>query len=925
MYCVFLSSLRATIAQVWRGWLIAGAVAACSPTLAQADVTTEISLQRGHDFYFVSLGLSATNPPLTFHWLESASGQVWRQFGDTNGASDFLLKNNLNDIIHECTNGLWKLYLNRGHPSEQLYQFSMSINNLTTETLGEVTIDFPADGSTGVTTTPTFHWSGPSNTLSSIYAYTAHQTSGNFWSAYLPGTATEWSPAALTPGPNLLLVRYSRFDFPGISFSTPTNALGAPISDWTGIGGLYSYKISNFSVAGGGMAAHSLKAHYTFDDNDFLGRDSSPSENHIMVSSSWGQPVHAYVADNIAGSGAIEFYGYSTLWLPTNLFPVLAGSFTVSAWIKTTQTFGGDDDPGFAGAGVIWGDLPGAAADVVPLALTGTKAAFFTGDPNSYSGNTLHSSTDVVGTGSYVHVAVTRNQITGEKKIYVNGDFEGASVGYLGALDALTDLGDLQIGGDYLHAYVGLLDDVQIYSGILSASEIAALYDAPGSTIPDVGGDSELADAVDQPSLLWITGGDAPWFRQTNETHDGMDAAQSGAIGHGEESWIETTVEGPGTLTFWWNVSSDDSDSYDYLELTVDGDSETELSGESGWEFYEVNLSAGTHTLRWTYHKDGDFTAGADAAWLDEVQFIPEIEMIMTLHIERSSDPTNPGFFAYPSITYVQPDPITAHEIVSPGNTFTTQRDGSGQDSISYSIQPTLATLITALEAGDWTIYINRGHPSERQYKFNVNVDTLVESDLPAVNVTSPTEWQTGVSTDHIFTWTGPGNYDSLYLCSYLSDSRTVSGGFTNLAHDVVSSTVPNPLMPGTNAVHINFTLNDFSGVTISDPEDIITSTPFSSWYAQVSLTSSQIRRFVVGAVEPPATPVQILNPWHTGTNFSLSLLTQAGRTHTVESRTNLTTAPWVNVTNFIGNGNTMQLFLPTATAPETYYRVATQ
>lgn len=131
--------------------------------------------------------------------------------------------------------------------------------------------------------------------------------------------------------------------------------------------------------------------------------------------------------------------------------------------------------------------------------------------------------------------------------------------------------------------------------------------------------------------------------------------------------------------------------------------------------------------------------------------------------------------------------------------------------------------------------------------------------------------------------------------------------------------------MPGTNAVHINFTLNDFSGVTISDPEDIITSTPFSSWYAQVSLTSSQIRRFVVGAVEPPATPVQILNPWHTGTNFSLSLLTQAGRTHTVESRTNLTTAPWVNVTNFIGNGDTMQLFLPTATAPETYYRVATQ
>ncbi len=68
-----------------------------------------------------------------------------------------------------------------------------------------------------------------------------------------------------------------------------------------------------------------------------------------------------------------------------------------------------------------------------------------------------------------------------------------------------------------------------------------------------------------------------------------------------------------------------------------------------------------------------------------------------------------------------------------------------------------------------------------------------------------------------------------------------------------------------------------------------------------------------------------ILNPRYTGTNLSCSLLTQAGRTYTVQSRANLDTAPWVNVTNFIGNGAIMQLYLPITGAPETYYRIGGQ
>ncbi len=181
-------------------------------------------------------------------------------------------------------------------------------------------------------------------------------------------------------------------------------------------------------------------------------------------------------------------------------------------------------------------------------------------------------------------------------------------------------------------------------------------------------------------------------------------------------------MEGPGTLTFWWNVSSDDSDSYDYLELTVDGDSETELSGESGWEFYEVNLSAGTHTLRWTYHKDGDFTAGADAAWLDEVQFIPKLND-MTLHIVRFVGSNQSWFFAYPSSNYVQQIRLLRTDCLT-WKHFNTQKGGTCQ--VRFPI-PSNPHWRTHHGVGSWRLddLHNRGHPSERQYKFNVTLTRL--------------------------------------------------------------------------------------------------------------------------------------------------------------------------------------------------------
>jgi hypothetical protein len=131
-----------------------------------------------------------------------------------------------------------------------------------------------------------------------------------------------------------------------------------------------------------------------------------------------------------------------------------------------------------------------------------------------------------------------------------------------------------------------------------------------------------LPEALDAPQVPWTSGGTAQWRGQTATTRDGVDAAESGLISHNQETWVQTAVTGPGTLTFWWKVSSEAG--YDLLSFRMNGApvaSVSSISGEVDWQQRSVTIPAGTHTLRWTYQKDGSVSTGADRGWLDLVRF----------------------------------------------------------------------------------------------------------------------------------------------------------------------------------------------------------------------------------------------------------------------------------------------------------------
>ncbi len=102
----------------------------------------------------------------------------------------------------------------------------------------------------------------------------------------------------------------------------------------------------------------------------------------------------------------------------------------------------------------------------------------------------------------------------------------------------------------------------------------------------------------------------------------GGDAAQSGNISREQESWLQTTVNGAGTMSFFWKVSSEID--FDFLKFYIDGSLQDRISGSVDWHkmTYEITDSD-LHTLEWRYIKDVGTDSGSDCGCVDKVEWVP--------------------------------------------------------------------------------------------------------------------------------------------------------------------------------------------------------------------------------------------------------------------------------------------------------------
>ena len=151
-------------------------------------------------------------------------------------------------------------------------------------------------------------------------------------------------------------------------------------------------------------------------------------------------------------------------------------------------------------------------------------------------------------------------------------------------------------------------------------------------------GSCDLAESVDAPQFVWNTDTGAAWTCQTNVTHDGQDAAQCGTTLDGSSSSMTTTINGPGTLSFWWKVSSEPGN--DRLRLYLNGSEVTgyRISGNVDWEFRTFAVPTGEQDLEWRYSKNSTFTEGLDCGWVDEIRFEASPPAITSQPVSQSVD-----------------------------------------------------------------------------------------------------------------------------------------------------------------------------------------------------------------------------------------------------------------------------------------------
>jgi carboxypeptidase T len=138
----------------------------------------------------------------------------------------------------------------------------------------------------------------------------------------------------------------------------------------------------------------------------------------------------------------------------------------------------------------------------------------------------------------------------------------------------------------------------------------------------------------------WTFGGQNEWELDFTNVYEGVFSIRSGSIGHNQQSEIEVSmfVSDDNMISFYRKVSSEGD--YDYLKFHIDGEVQEQWSGNMDWAEASYPVTAGFHTFRWSYVKDGGVASGSDCGWIDNI-VLPQ-----SMFFESPSNLTH--YIAYP-------------------------------------------------------------------------------------------------------------------------------------------------------------------------------------------------------------------------------------------------------------------------------------
>jgi hypothetical protein len=206
-------------------------------------------------------------------------------------------------------------------------------------------------------------------------------------------------------------------------------------------------------------------AWWKFDDNanDSAGTNhGTASGNPTYAAGKLGQAISLDGDDHVdCGNSSVLNFG--------------AGDWTVAAWIKTTQSGKGDENKGTVFAN--GGDQSGGVRYTLAMGESQSGIITLTTDDDSTKAQATGST--LVNDDAWHHVVGMRNGT--DLRVYVDGALAGTNTvpagydlsgtsqhnAYIGVITDHTD-------GSLVKPYVGLIDDVRIYSYALSPAELVS-------------------------------------------------------------------------------------------------------------------------------------------------------------------------------------------------------------------------------------------------------------------------------------------------------------------------------------------------------------------------------------------------------------------------------------------------------------------
>jgi M6 family metalloprotease-like protein len=240
---------------------------------------------------------------------------------------------------------------------------------------------------------------------------------------------------------------------------------------------------------------------------------------------------------------------------------------------------------------------------------------------------------------------------------------------------------------------------VQALNGVGSASAWSGDSDGIFVDYPSLD-----CTALDNCGLVFKTAGGAPWFAQSAVVSYGSTAARAGDVSDDQSSFVRTTLVGPGTLGFWWKVSSEYW--FDDLRVLVDGAVRARIYGETAWTPMSVAIPAGSHVVEWRYTKDYTASSGSDTGWLDRVEWTGPAVPLASID----------------DVAVIEPDGGTA----TAGFTVTLTAASASPVTIGYATADVSATAGSDYVAASGTVTFAPGETS-KPLSVTVNGDTIPE------------------------------------------------------------------------------------------------------------------------------------------------------------------------------------------------------